>query len=80
MHRARGQVQKQICSSVWSTCSYFISEETKSAMSENDTLAEKVASLCYMAYNGLPKTGKPSRDCEWTLLSAILLEDLVNGM
>lgn len=47
-------------------------------MSENDTLAEKVASLCYMAYNGLPKTGKPSRDCEWTLLSAILLEDLVN--
>lgn len=47
-------------------------------MSENDTLAGKVASLCYLAYDGLPKTGKPSRDCEWTLLSAIVLEDMVN--
>uniref|UniRef100_A0A1E1XFF9 tRNA-specific adenosine deaminase 1 n=1 Tax=Amblyomma aureolatum TaxID=187763 RepID=A0A1E1XFF9_9ACAR len=45
-------------------------------MSKSNDFAEKVSALCYIVYDGLPKTGKPSRDCEWTLLSAILLEDV----
>uniref|UniRef100_G3MTN3 tRNA-specific adenosine deaminase 1 n=1 Tax=Amblyomma maculatum TaxID=34609 RepID=G3MTN3_AMBMU len=45
-------------------------------MSKRNDFAERVASLCYLIYDGLPKTGKPSRDCEWTLLSAVLLQDV----
>ncbi|KAL3195303.1 hypothetical protein MRX96_015779 [Rhipicephalus microplus] len=45
-------------------------------MARMDDFAERVASLCYLVYDGLPKTGKPSRDCEWTLLSALLLQNV----
>ncbi|XP_049516861.1 tRNA-specific adenosine deaminase 1-like isoform X2 [Dermacentor silvarum] len=45
-------------------------------MAHIDDFAETVASICYLRYDDLPKTGKPSRDCEWTLLSAVLLQDV----
>nr|XP_054918765.1 tRNA-specific adenosine deaminase 1-like isoform X4 [Dermacentor andersoni]XP_054918766.1 tRNA-specific adenosine deaminase 1-like isoform X4 [Dermacentor andersoni] len=46
------------------------------AMRHIDDFAETVTSVCYRAYDDLPKTGKPSRGCEWTLLSAVLLQDV----
>ncbi|XP_075557772.1 adenosine deaminase, tRNA-specific 1 isoform X4 [Dermacentor variabilis] len=46
------------------------------AMPHIDDFAETVTSVCYRAYDDLPKTGKPSRGCEWTLLSAVLLQDV----
>lgn len=45
-------------------------------MSESHVLDEKrVAQLCIDTFDGLPKTGKPIDNKEWTVLSCILLFD-----
>ncbi|CAN8014392.1 unnamed protein product [Ixodes persulcatus] len=44
-----------------------------------ESFADKVTKLCFAKYEGLPKTGKPARTSEWTLLAAIVSEDTERG-
>lgn len=44
-------------------------------MDESQNRSDRVAKLCYEKFERLPKTGKPARASEWTLLAAIVAED-----
>ncbi|ESO98221.1 hypothetical protein LOTGIDRAFT_231337 [Lottia gigantea] len=39
----------------------------------NSQFADRIAELTYKQFNELPKTGKPQKDKEWTLLSSIVM-------
>lgn len=52
----------------------------ESRVSDSDKFARDVARLCYTHYSKvLSKKGKPQRQCEWTLLAAVVKSSVSNG-
>ena len=43
-------------------------------MSKSENIENRIAEICLKKFDELPKTGKPSRENEWTILSSIVME------
>jgi hypothetical protein len=50
-----------------------------SVLGDSDKFASDVAQLCYTHYNQvLSKNGKPQKQCEWTLLAAVVKTSVIH--